>query len=100
MSTTTTRRHTTTVGRGVALAAAAGLLGLAITIAATAATAFNQGGVGTELAPGYLDYGLRHPGPAVVPHELTNSSVNRADDYGLRCVDTGWCTVPFSNGHR
>jgi hypothetical protein len=100
MATTTISRPAASLGRGVALAAAAGLLGLAITIAAAAATVFNPAVVRTDLVPGYQDYGLRHSQPAVAPFEMTHSDVNRADDYGLRCQVSGWCPVPASNGHR
>lgn len=100
MTTTTISRPAASLGRGVALAAAAGLLGLAITIGAAAATILDPAAVRTDLAPGYQDYGLRHSRPAVAPFELTHSDVNRADDYGLRCQLTGWCAEPASNGHR
>jgi hypothetical protein len=56
--------------------------------------------------PGYVDYGLRQPAAVNQPqpgyvdfglrHPLTltaTTSASSADDYGVRCLMTGWCSV-------
>jgi hypothetical protein len=107
--------------RAVILAAVAGLAGLAITVTATGVLMFNGGrdpiratvDQSNLLQPGYVDYGLRQPTaadanqqPAYVDFGLRHPSLlpaaaaanaagasTRADDYGVRCVATGWCSV-------
>jgi hypothetical protein len=47
----------------------------------------------------YPDLGVRNR--AAVPAELSRrGSDSRLDDYGIRCLVTGWCSQPATNGHR
>jgi hypothetical protein len=106
--------------RAVILAAVAGLVGLALTVAAAGMLVF--GGAGDPIRttvdqsnllepgyidyglrqraadanpqPGYVDFGLRHPGfVTAAGTPIVASAATRADDYGVRCVATGWCSV-------
>ena len=47
-----------------------------------------------QAQPGYVDFGLRHPIAAPIIGAANAASPDtRADDYGVRCVTTGWCSV-------
>jgi hypothetical protein len=106
-----TERGATSVGRSATIAAIAGLAGLAVALAVTGSVVF--GAVfhtSPGLAPGYEDYGQRHradyaardDGSATISvtndqapdAAQDNGSPGRLDDYGLRCLEVGWCSVP------
>jgi len=85
------------LGRVTFAAALAGIVGLALTIVIAASLLLGPAAGRNALQPGYLDYGQRHPAAAPA---TTVKGDSRLDDYGLRCVATGWCPEPWNDSHR
>jgi hypothetical protein len=72
MATRGSAGPTTRVGRTTTAAALAGLAGLAVTVAVAAITVFAPASAGR--VDDHADY----------------------QDYGIRCVENGWCSTPSS----
>jgi hypothetical protein len=123
MASTTITRPAVHFGAGTLAAALAGFIGLALAIAVAAAMLLNPGTSSFDSRAVYPDHALRHPvvniapaeqypdkgirdRPVIAPpgelNQRANDQLNdsRLDDYGLRCLEVGWCTTPGSNGHR
>jgi hypothetical protein len=123
MASTIITRPAVHFGAGTLAAALAGFIGLALAIAVAASMFFNPSLGSFDSQAVYPDYALRHPAvniapaeqypdkglrerPAIAPPgELGQRASDqlsdiRLADYGLRCLEVGWCTTPGSNGQR
>ena len=108
-------RHHSGIGRAAIMAAIAGVAGVVLALVVASNMFFNALGAEQRvLEPGYLDYGQRHPHPNTemvwdemrgdyrLPNPQSGArndivapgrSGQRLDDYGIRCVEAGWCNV-------
>lgn len=95
MSSTKQKLRHNATGRLTLVAALAGLIGLVLAIAVAASMLMAPAQAHSGLQPGYFDHGQRHP--EGVPAPRADRPDSRLDDYGIRCVVTGWCAQPASD---